>query len=373
MLLVVSDLHLGDGGSLEDFLWWGPRPEGPRGRIARAAARDRLDGAFARFLAVKAEQARACGLVPRLLLLGDVFDLWQAQRPRERPAGALHRILEAHPRWVAGLRQWSAAGGQIDYVLGNHDQPMVDPRAWALLREVLPTVNARYGGGWRHGLADEALGLYAEHGHRWDPFNRVRALENPAANPAGRVIVRRFVNAFEPQFPWIDKGETVADTIRLAQAALGGEGLRFGWERLRQALRGDHGLVRAVEPWREEEAAADWQALAGREIAAMNRGVRQALSPLRGATTEPLPSHLRFFLTGHTHHALRARAGAGPERLNTGTWRPVAILENDHQPPAMRQPLTYVQILPDGSGGWEASVRSWAREWGALEGVASLT
>ena len=357
MLLILSDLHLGCGDEREDFLLWGDRPEGPA-LHARAEATARLDRLFAEFLRHKLAAAGAAGLVPALLLLGDTFDLWQVQNPRESAAAALGRILTAHVEVVAALRDWIGAGAEVDLVVGNHDQPLVDPEAWALLAEVLPELHRRGAGRPVHHFADEATGLYAEHGNRWDPHNRIRRLDKPDASCIGREVVRRIVNRFEPMVPWIDKGSGLADVVRIAQRTLEPEFLAEAFRTLLPAVRPASWIARALHPWKRRGGQADWERLALRELAAMNRGIDRALSPRPEGTTGPLPANCRFFASGHTHQALRVQARSGIERFNPGTWRPFALLE-EGRPVVMTQPLTYGELLPDGAGGWQLAVRPW--------------
>src|SRR5690606_2792435 len=133
------------------------------------------------------------------------------RRPREKRVHAAERILTAHLHLVAALRHWIGTGGLITLVLGNHDQPAVDPDVHSLLAEILPGLNSLTGGGPTHCFADEAAGLYAEHGHQWDPLNRLRALNKPDADCPGRRVVRYLVNNLEPLMPLIDKGADLRD------------------------------------------------------------------------------------------------------------------------------------------------------------------
>lgn len=364
MIVIVSDLHLGCGDELEDFLLWGGEPAGPAAHL-RVGARLELDALFARLLAAKMAHALGAGLLPTLVLLGDTFDLWQVQRPRERPHKALGRILSAHAEVVAALHDWIAAGGRVELVIGSHDQPLVDARAWSLLREAVPGVNASRGGRPAHAYTDEATGLYAEHGHLWHPAYRPRRLDLANATCTAREFVRRVLNAFEPLVPWIDKGATIAEIVRIAQATLAPGRRREAFRLLARGLRATSFLLRVLRPWADGRPA-DWRELAERENAAFDWNLRRAIAPRPGGTSGPLPAHPRFFAAGHTHHPARRTTRHGVEYLNPGAWKPVAIFEDDRAP-AIVQPLPYAQIIPDGSGAWEASVRSWKEE-GKAEG-----
>ncbi len=359
MLITISDLHWGAGDALDDFLWWGGNPNGPA-PSERAAALERQDTLFAMFLETKMAAAKSAGLRPTLLLLGDTFDFWQVQRRREPPTEALERILTAHVHAFSALRTWMGDGGRIELVVGNHDQPLVDANAWAVLAELLPGINARSNGQPAHYFSDEATGLYAEHGHRWDPHNRIRHLGNPDSSCQGYWIVRHIVNELEPTMPWIDKTtDGIGNIIRVAQMVMTPDARRRAFRGLARALRGPSFIKRVLDPWKDGRSA-DWRELANRELAMMNNGIERATMPRPGGTTGPLPMNFRYFASGHTHEALRVQTRHAVERFNTGTWRPLLTGTGQHL--RMIQPLHYAQLIPDGAGDWELSLRSWAEE-----------
>ena len=300
MRVVVSDLHLGDGGVREDFLLWGNHPRGPGSPQDRARAVEALDGVFADFLVLHMLESRTLGQRPELLFNGDTFDLLQARKPRESNAGALERILLAHIQWTAALRNWIGGGGGVTFVLGNHDQGLMEPEAWALLAEVFPGINANAEGGPTHWYADAVSGLYAEHGHRWDPFNRVRNPQMPDSRSVGAFLVRRVINPLEDRLPWIDKGRGVADALRFAEAELGAEGLRRLFELAEPGLRRAPWLARVLAPWRKGEPA-DTKALLEREIRVQAKGLRQAMKFAPNGLMGAPAVATRFLASGHTH------------------------------------------------------------------------
>lgn len=360
MITIVGDLHLGAGDAREDFLLWGNAANGPA-VDARARAQLQLDEAFARFLARRLAAAPAGGTAPILVLLGDTFDFWQAQRRGEKPAACLERILSAHVTVTAALRDWIGAGARIEVVIGNHDQPLVDGDAWGLLGEILPGVNPSSAGAPRHYYAHEGAGLYAEHGHQWDPHNRIRRLDRPDAGCAGREVVRRLVNPHEAAIPWIDKGATLSDTLRLAERAMPRDLLHDAFHTVARGIRTAANLLRAIQPWRLlQPSRAD--EVAAREVRSLNRGIARALSTRPGGTIGPLPPHLRFFASAHTHEALDIETRGGAVRLNPGTWRPIAELPESRDLPRMVQPLSYVEITPRDGVAWESRLGRWMDE-----------
>lgn len=358
-ITILSDLHLGAGDQLEDFLLWGPAEDGP-GPEERPAAIAALGARFAALLALRLATARAAGAAPVLLLLGDIVDLWQARRHREPVARALRRILAAHPLVFGALADWRAAGGALVWVLGNHDQPLVDPRAWGELTAALPGLNAHAGGAPVHHYADPECGLYAEHGHQWDPFNRLRSLANPRASCAGRRVVEYLLNPLEPLFPLLDKGGDVPEILHLLWDLAAGES-PVAWAEVARHMarlvgRGPgpaRQLVSEIERALAEDRRPDFTAPHQRCDRLQQDRLRRALRP-GGGTIAPPPSPLEFLATGHTHRATCCPLAGGIVHLNAGTWRP-RLVRDAAGTRRLVQTLNYATIEP-GPRGWEGTV-----------------
>lgn len=335
--IIVSDLHLGDGGPREDFLVWGAERSGPE-PDARPAAVHAMDTAFAAFLSVQRAEA---GAQPHLILLGDFLDLWQVRRSRESWRDAAFRCFQAHVGVVCALRDWLGAGGRIAWVLGNHDQPMVDAAAWGLARELFPGLNAHAGGAPVFEYHDQRAGLRAEHGHQRDPFNRFRQPTQPGAESIGHRIVRHAINPLEHLVPTIDKGRTAADA--LAEAWRAGRRDPRLWK---AAIEG----LRAARP--------------GRVVRALLDAIAEADNPLpmlaefaarRAAEPTPVASEgVRFFATGHTHRTGLRRAPDGTTFLNAGTWRPTLAEGGE----AIEQQGSAVVVAKEGAR-WGARLVMW--------------
>jgi len=363
--VIVSDLHLGAGDDREDFLLWGDRPNGPT-PVERPAAMAALDATFARFLDGQRAAAHEQGLAPHLLMLGDVLDLWQARQHREPWSYTLVRVLQAHPGFVAALRSWIADGGQLTWVVGNHDQPVVDRASWEVVREVFSTINAHAAGAPVHYFADPGAGLYAEHGHRWDPFNRILHPTKPDADCLGFRIVRLLVNQLEPFFPLVDKGADLVTLLELLWEAAQHADLP-GFEKVApevirwigRASRPACALIQELEHFLARRERPDFARVGAEQSHSIARGIRRGLEGRRGALTGPAPDHLRFFVSGHTHHAhltpVRTRAHGEVVVMNPGSWRPVAKVERrDGQTRISVTQEPGAIILSPSAGAWEA-------------------
>jgi UDP-2,3-diacylglucosamine pyrophosphatase LpxH len=142
-LLIVSDLHFGEdllpGASLEK-----------RRAVALGAS------AFCDFLRHHA-QRRLDGRPWRLVVAGDLFDFMSvtlaahrelparngderwAGRSRSTAAGPhrMREIAEAHPQVLAAMVRFTAAGNEIDLIVGNHDLELLEEATAAELRRQL--------------------------------------------------------------------------------------------------------------------------------------------------------------------------------------------------------------------------------------------
>lgn len=195
---VVSDLHIGADPELDDF-----------------SSDEEFDGFIA-----KIERDRQ-GSNVELVLLGDVFDLWQIVPEHDKraeksdeielilseagEAEKLHRAAERHPNVFGALRRFLQGDPQLRRLIivpGNHDHSLVEPSVQQTLRELL---------GVTHSLSETALhfspsydnptlGIYAEHGNQYDQENNsYKDFEQfgPMKECAGYFFVRLFWNRLE--------------------------------------------------------------------------------------------------------------------------------------------------------------------------------
>lgn len=136
MKIFISDLHLGDGSRTDDF---------------------HRDGELLKFLEFVEGQAR------ELIILGDFFELWQAD---------LDRILFRHNEVIDKILSLRNKI-KVTYVVGNHDYmpfiKFIDSGAGICLE-----------------YRDAENGIVAEHGHKYDIFNRYKNPLQSIKWPRGR-------------------------------------------------------------------------------------------------------------------------------------------------------------------------------------------
>jgi len=136
MKIFISDLHLGDGSRTDDF------------------HRDEELLAFLEFVESEARE---------LIILGDLFELWQAD---------LEKILFRHSKVIDKILSLKNKI-RVTYVIGNHDYvpfiKFIDSDAGICLE-----------------YRDTENGIIAEHGHRYDIFNRYKNPLHSIKWPRGR-------------------------------------------------------------------------------------------------------------------------------------------------------------------------------------------
>ncbi|MDQ2982782.1 MAG: hypothetical protein M3R70_02485 [Actinomycetota bacterium] len=173
MYIFISDLHLMDGTAGYDFVDAG---------VFASTMND---------IAAHAREADATELT--IVFLGDVYDLWRTERwyqyPLEaRPWGdapsleALEDIFEGVV--AANADTFEILSGSLAdrfdfpveperiFVPGNHDRLTNDFPS--LRRRVRETLGMNGGDGeelFPHHVFDEEHGVFARHGHEWDPFS----------------------------------------------------------------------------------------------------------------------------------------------------------------------------------------------------------
>jgi UDP-2,3-diacylglucosamine pyrophosphatase LpxH len=136
MKVFISDLHLGDGSKTDDF------------------SRDKEFLEFLEFAEAQAQE---------LIILGDLLELWQAD---------LDRILFRHSEVIKKLLSLRSKI-KVTYVVGNHDY--------------IPFVRFIDSGfGICLEYRDSKSAIVAEHGHKYDIFNRYKNPLKSIKWPAGK-------------------------------------------------------------------------------------------------------------------------------------------------------------------------------------------
>ena len=201
--LVVSDLHLGVGKTLEN---------GQLNRLEEFT----FDDKFAEFLHYYTTGKYADYEV-ELILNGDILNFLQVDYKGHyltvitEPIcmDILKRIVAGHPVFFRALKEFAAKPGNlVTYVVGNHDQAMLWPATRAYLNEVLGTT-VRF-----KNIVYFFDGVHIEHGHMHEAANRLdprkfflkKNLAEPVLNlPFGSHFFVEFVLKIKQKYPHVDK------------------------------------------------------------------------------------------------------------------------------------------------------------------------
>jgi UDP-2,3-diacylglucosamine pyrophosphatase LpxH len=297
MKLFLSDLHLGDGKERDDFQFHQEFDELVR----------KLSGQFKKV---------------EMVLLGDVFDLIRTQKYYEFEGlphpevklRVMEDITEQHVPFFETLKYFTGKrGNSLRYVIGNHDFGFyLDPRLQAIIREnfgldLTPETCYR----------DESLGIWAEHGHRYDIINNTFNKDGtPIDYCLGDKIVVEIVDRF-------------FDEVGKRQGELGI----------------DPAVINDLDNVRPQSAIANWldsideeghlrqsynDTIANFLVSNVGEIGNVFLDFLQGKYQPDLLRAAKdlakngvgkYIIFGHTHNALDEDLGKGSKHLNSGTWR----------------------------------------------------
>jgi UDP-2,3-diacylglucosamine pyrophosphatase LpxH len=253
-LVFVSDLHLGPGREpqtnawhpFEDFRW---------------------HDAFKRFLD---QIGRDGNDNTTLVMLGDVFELWQSHLAQcsvvdgfvrcsvpdciavdpasgktlpdlgcseKETVARLQMIITRHKQVFSSLASFLAVpGNRLVVVPGNHDAGLLFPSAREALLQALPQGKVEFRGQGYWTSADGEI--RAEHGHAFDLANYFRGWPSPFVQgpdrvqrlwrPSGEQLVQELFNQVEAQFPIIDNLTEEPGGIAFAVEETGSKGVSYG-------------------------------------------------------------------------------------------------------------------------------------------------
>jgi UDP-2,3-diacylglucosamine pyrophosphatase LpxH len=334
-ILVVGDLHMAAGHG-DPF------------------AHDR---AFAAFLRTMAERRDGAGRPPRLVVLGDLFDLSAAgdgRAPRDEldALARIERIAAAHKVAIDALAGYAAAGGAIDIVVGNHDADLVRPAVQARVRGLLDGAGTAVA--FHPWILYVPGVLYAEHGHQHHDLN---AFATPLApwQPGGRdqLALPPGAVARHARAAALLARAAASPRARARRAAYRAEVLRDA----APALGLSHAALCALDGVTPRGAPALAARVArratadGRHPAAAQRRAAARIHRILEADGRAVPC----YAFGHTHVAECRPLDAGrtaPVQVNAGTW---SSLRRGDRP----ERLAYVEIVA-GPAGVAARVVDWA-------------
>ena len=407
-IIIVSDLHLSLGCN---------RGDNADGHILH-------DAGFARFLRHVRRRAAEQRRSWRLVILGDLADLPDAEAPSAEAITVLTQVAAGHPGLFGAIGELLAAGMQVEVVAGNHDVALLRRAVRERFAELVlaaagdsgVTTGIRFHP-WIYHLPGV---LYAEHGSQYHDINAMPALlgldgsddHQPAWQPLASELARYRRSIRERR----------AEQSRSAALFGGGlESLRFAAALARhaRALSGSE-LARRRAAYRDstlrwyaaevgiahdalvgidELSTASAWSIAGRLLrtwvlgpaacaapsllprdrrrhgplrqpadrAAYLRGAWPTIHRLLCAAGQAVP----YYVFGHTHHAEELALPDGSARyLNAGTWVSAGL-------PAPASAGTFVEITGGpGTAAPIARLLRWNDEAGqpeALTGHGAVT
>jgi UDP-2,3-diacylglucosamine pyrophosphatase LpxH len=388
-ITIVSDLHLSLGCNRGHYTG---------GHILH-------DAGFARFLGHVRRRAAEQRSGWRLVILGDLVDLPDAEAPPVETNTVLTQIAAGHPQLFGAVGAFLGAGMQVDVVAGNHDVALlrraVRERFADLVLAAAGDSSVKAGirfHPWIHHLPGV---LYAEHGSQYHDINAMPALlgldGSDDHRPAGRPLAtdltryRRRLRARRAEQSWpaalfgggLASLRFAAALARHARAMSGPE-----LARRRAAYRGstlrryaaEVGIAHDALVGIDELSVASAWSIAGRLLrtwvlgpaaraapsllprdrrrhgplwqpddrAAYLRSAWPTIHRLLRAADQAVP----FYVFGHTHRPEDLALPDGSARyLNAGTWASAGLPEGR---PAPASAGTFVEIT--GGPGTAAPV-----------------
>lgn len=159
--LVLSDLHLGIGKDL---------PDGTLNTLEEFY----FDQKFAEFIKFYTSGDYVdCDV--ELIMNGDIFNFLQIDYKghfvgvitESMSVNKLNRIIQGHQLFFESLKEFSALGHKLTYIIGNHDQEMLWPRVREVLNEAVGQM-VKY-----KNIVYFFDGVHIEHGHMHEAANRM--------------------------------------------------------------------------------------------------------------------------------------------------------------------------------------------------------
>lgn len=212
--VVVSDLHLGGGAKDpgDDHVYQGGEfvnflndalPESVDGRVELF-----VNGDFLEFAQVLPDAYTPTS--PRL---------WCSE---EESLTKLDAIIEGHEDIFSALADFVGRKNALTIGAGNHDVDLYWPRVRQRLKEVIGEVEFAVGADWFYRYDKR---LVIGHGHQFDPANRFKSWENPVIEVpggtprlemcAGTLLMVKFINSLEAQYPFADNLKPLTALARL--------------------------------------------------------------------------------------------------------------------------------------------------------------
>ncbi|MCC7403427.1 MAG: metallophosphoesterase [Bdellovibrionales bacterium] len=310
--LIVSDLHLGLGRTLEN---------GQMNPLEEFY----YDEKFVEFLHFYTTGKYAEYEV-ELIMNGDIFNLLQVDYrghyltviTESVTMEKVKKIVKGHGLFFQAIRDFAKKEGNVvTYIVGNHDQGLLWPGVRAYLNEMLGTT-IRF-----KNIVYYFDGVHIEHGHMHEAANRLnprkfflkRNLPEPVLNlPFGSHFFIEFVLGIKHKYPHVDK---IRPVDRMMRWAIFNE----FWFTLTSSLSLLFYFAKAIithDPRRNFPFRRIWQVVVERAIFPdLSETARRVL----------LDDRVHTVIFGHTHVYQYRQWSEDMEYFNTGTWTELTSLD----------------------------------------------
>lgn len=341
--LVISDLHLGRGRTIE-------------GGATNSLEEFYFGSKLAEFLHYYSSgEFRDCEI--ELIINGDFLNFLQVDYrghfltviTESISLEKIKNIIAGHPEVFKALREFAHAPGRsVTYVVGNHDQCMLWPATRAYFEEVLQA-SVKF-----KNLVYFFDGVHIEHGHMHEAANRVdpkrfflkKNLPEPILNlPFGSHFFVDFVLKLKRVYPHIDKVRPFKRVIRWALV----NEFWFTLRSLAQLTRYFLDAVLKQDPRRQFPLKRILKVLAESAIFPdLSEAAHRILADER----------VNIVIFGHTHVYQYRQWSIDKEYFNTGTWTDITSLDIHSLGKITK--LTYVLLeYPEDGGRPRGRLKEW--------------
>lgn len=302
MKLFLSDLHLSDGKERDDFQYHTEFDD----LLTKLSGYNKVE----------------------IVLLGDIFDLIRTQKYyefeedtftedkiKEIKLRVMREIVENHALFFDTLRRFKEQPDHtFRYIVGNHDfGTSLDNRLLEIIRE-------RYGLTFtpENYYKEEQLGIWAEHGHRYDIINNTYNNDGtPIPYCLGDRIVVEIVDKFfeevrEKQAELEIDPAIIHDLDNVRPQSAIANRLDYIDEKgsLKEMYYGT--IAKFVAKYPGAVATLAWDSLTGKYQPNLLKAARELAKKGVG----------KYIIFGHTHDALDKKLSKeGQRHINSGTWR----------------------------------------------------
>ncbi|MDA8791970.1 metallophosphoesterase [Bacteriovoracaceae bacterium] len=357
LILVVSDMHLGEGKFL---------PNGQHNYLEDFDEDER----FEEFLEHFSSGVNYFKDV-ELILNGDIFNLLRPNKDHALPhildekfvVQMVEDIIVGHPIWFGAIRKFLARPNKkITYVIGNHDFGMIFPQAQLRVIEELHSeieFTQQY----------FKSGVLIEHGHRFESFNTVPRLKQFIPGPEGRPILNLpwaslfciyMLPILKKERPYFDKVRPISAYVKWTLVHDFGFFLKLAYLVIGYILKTQFKSYMKSNP----NFKTKWKLL--KQITIYPKYEKNAKRALAAR------ANANVIVMGHTHISEWRKFADGRIYINSGTWNHIPSMDAGRFKNISH--LTYVLVDVNEKNGHinRATLNSWHGRWRPFKEEVSL-